>query len=37
MNCMNKKIGCYHPSEVHYEGNGKCLVKGCNCQKLVQK
>ncbi len=34
MNCNNKEIGCYHDEAIHYEGHGKCLVKGCKCKKF---
>ena len=33
MRCNNKKTGCYHDDVIHFEGNGKCLVKGCKCEK----
>ena len=34
MNCNNKKIGCYHDDAIHLEGKGKCIVKGCKCEKF---
>jgi len=34
MNCNNKKTGCYHDNSIHMDGNGKCLVRGCKCEKL---
>ena len=37
MNCNNKKIGCYHDNVIHFEGNGKCLVKGCKCEKYQER
>ena len=37
MNCNNKKGGCYHDNSIHFEGNGKCLVRGCKCEKYQQK
>lgn len=33
MKCNNRKIGCYHDNVIHFEGNGKCLVRGCKCEK----
>ena len=33
MICNNKIIGCYHDNSIHFEGSGKCLVKGCKCKK----
>jgi len=33
MICNNKIIGCYHDNSIHFEGSGKCLVKGCKCEK----
>jgi len=37
MNCNNKKIGCYHDNSIHFEGNERCLVKGCKCKKYQGK
>ncbi len=37
MNCNNKKIGCYHDNSIHFEGNGKCLVKFCKCEKYQER
>ena len=34
MQCNNKKIGCYHDSSIHGDGNGKCLVRGCKCMEF---
>jgi len=34
MQCNNKKIGCYHDSSIHSNGNGKCLVRGCKCMEF---
>ena len=34
MNCKNVKIGCFHDNAIHFEGNGKCLVRGCICEKF---
>ena len=34
MNCKNVKIGCYHDNAIHFEGKGKCLVRGCKCEKF---
>ena len=33
MNCHNVEIGCFHEKNIHDEGIGKCLVKGCKCKK----
>ncbi len=37
MNCHNKKDGCYHNLAAHFEGNGRCLVKGCDCKKFTNE
>jgi len=34
MNCNNKKIGYHHDNSIHMDGDGKCLVRGCKCEKL---
>jgi hypothetical protein len=34
MNCHNLKIGCYHDNAIHLNGNGRCLVRGCKCEKF---
>lgn len=34
MNCNNKKIGCYHDNSIHADVDGKCLVRGCKCEKF---
>ena len=34
MKCFNTEIGCYHNQVIHFEGKGKCLMKGCNCQEF---
>jgi len=28
MKCFNTEIGCYHNQVIHFEGKGKCLMKG---------
>ena len=33
MKCNNTKTGCYHEKDIHEDGNGTCLVKGCKCDK----
>ena len=35
LKCSNKKIGCYHDNSVHLDGNGKCIVRGCKCDKFM--
>lgn len=37
MNCFNDNDGCYHDKAVHFEGNGRCLVKGCICKKFTKR
>ena len=34
MKCNNKEIGCYHDNAIHLDGIGKCIVKGCKCEKF---
>jgi len=34
MNCKNEKVGCYHDNVIHFESLGKCLVRGCKCEKF---
>ena len=36
MNCNNKS-GCHHDNSIHEDGNGKCLVRGCKCEKFEIK
>lgn len=33
MKCNNKDVGCYHDKAIHMDGDGKCLVRGCKCEK----
>ena len=34
MKCNNKKMGCYHDKIIHLDGNGKCIMKKCKCEKF---
>ncbi len=34
MKCENKIIGGYHDNSIHMKGHGKCLVRGCKCEKF---
>lgn len=33
MKCYNTEIGCYHENDIHEDGVGRCLMKGCKCKK----
>jgi len=33
MKRSNKEVGGYHDNSIHMEGNGKCLVRCCKCEK----
>ena len=33
MKCTNSIVGCYHDNTIHMDGDGKCLVRGCKCEK----
>ena len=35
MKCSNKAVGCYHDNVVHLDGDGRCIVRGCRCEKFA--